>query len=125
MVTNPLLLNSIGGLFFWKLGLAIFIVVLSVFLFRPFCKFLCPLGALFGLFNGISFYKFNINHDCISCGKCKSICEYEIYTKETPNSPECIRCDKCINICPTNAIEKEFLGKKISKGENPSKEIIN
>lgn len=125
MVTNPLLLNSIGGLFFWKLGLAIFIVVLSVFLFRPFCKFLCPLGTLFGLFNGISFYKFNINHDCISCGKCKSICEYEIYTKETPNSPECIRCDKCINICPTNAIEKEFLGKKISKGENPSKEIIN
>ncbi len=113
ILTNPGLSASIGALFFWKLGLAIFILVLSVFLFRPFCKFLCPLGAIYALFNKISFYKLRINHKCISCGKCQKACDYDIYTKETPNSPECIRCDKCIESCPTGAIERTFLDKKI------------
>lgn len=117
---NPLLQNSLGGLFIWKLSLAIVIVILSIVLFRPFCKFLCPLGAFYALFNNISFYKFNINHNCISCGRCKKACGYEIYTKETPNSPECIRCDECIIACPTNAIEKEFLGKKLSSKSSKS-----
>lgn len=111
---NPLLKDALGGLFIWKLSLAIFIVILSIFLFRPFCRFLCPLGAFYALFNGIGFYKFNINESCISCGKCQKACGYDIYTKETPNSPECIRCDECIKVCPVNAIEKEFLGKNIS-----------
>lgn len=112
---NPLLQDALGGLFIWKLSLAILIVILSIILFRPFCRFLCPLGAFYAIFNGISFYKFNINDNCISCGKCKKACGYDIYTKETPNSPECIRCDECIKACPVNSIEKEFLNKKISK----------
>lgn len=113
LITNPALRSSIGALFYWKFFLAILIVILSIKLFRPFCKFICPLGAIYALFNKISFYKLNINHNCISCGKCKSVCEYDIYTKETPNSPECIRCDKCTNSCPTKAIERTFLDKKI------------
>lgn len=105
---NPLLKNSLGSLFFWKLSLAILIIIVSILLFRPFCRFLCPLGAFYGIFNGISFYKLSINDKCISCKKCQKSCGYNIYTKETPNSPECIRCDECVKACPVNAIEKSF-----------------
>lgn len=107
--TNPLLRNTIGSLFFWKLFILIFIIVLGIFLYRPFCRFLCPLGAFYGPFNKISFYKFRINDNCISCGKCEKACGFDIYTKETPNSPECIRCDECIKACPVDAIEKTFI----------------
>lgn len=114
MITNPPLVDLIGGLFFWKLGLAMIIVILAVVLYRPFCRYICPLGAFYAIFNGISFYKFNINSNCINCGACERACGFDIPTYKDPNSPECIRCDECIRVCPTDAIEKRFCGKKLN-----------
>lgn len=105
---NPLLRETLGALFTWKLSIAIIIVVASIFIYRPFCRFICPLGAFLGLFNKIGFYNFEISDKCISCGACEKACGFDIYTKETPNSPECIRCDECIEACPVNAIEKKY-----------------
>lgn len=123
LALNPMLRSAIGKLFYWKFFILAIIVIVAIFLYRPFCRFLCPLGAFYGPFNKISFYKFKINDSCISCRRCEKACEYNIYTKEEPNSPECIRCDKCIDACPTNAIEKTYLNKEISKMENLEKEI--
>ena len=53
---NPDLQAAIGWLFDWKVFLLLSIVVLSMFTYRPFCKFLCPLGAIYGIFNPCLLY---------------------------------------------------------------------
>lgn len=127
LLTNPMLRTAIGGLFYWKMAILIAIIILSLILYRPFCHYLCPLGALFGLFHPISVYRFRIEDSCIKCGRCQKACGFDIKTYQTPNSPECIRCDECVKACPVNAIQKEFsvldLTKKnkkdLSKKEGP------
>ena len=47
---------ALGSLFTWKFGILLAMIVLSVVFYRPFCKWLCPLGAFYALFNGVSFF---------------------------------------------------------------------
>lgn len=104
---NKSLRGALGGLFIWKMAILIAIVVLSVMISRPFCRYLCPLGAFYGLFNKISFYGYSVDmKKCISCDKCVKSCDMDIKIYEDPDSMECIRCGKCAGQCPTKAIEK-------------------
>ena len=104
--TNPDLQASIGFLFGWKMGILILTVVLSILIYRPFCKYICPLGAIYGLFNKYSLYRFEIDESkCIHCGRCHKKCDMGIKVYENPNSPECIRCGECRKVCPTGAIK--------------------
>lgn len=107
---------SAGIRFAWKVFLLLAIVVLSVFYYRPFCKYLCPLGALYGVCNPISTYRLVIDQDkCVSCGKCQKVCGMDIKTFQNPNSPDCIRCGQCVAACPTGAIESTWgrTGRKV------------
>lgn len=109
MTVNETLRNTAGILFAHKLIISISIVILSTFLYRPFCRFLCPLGALLGIFNPISFYRLKINKSkCVKCRICEKTCKLDIPTYLKPNSPDCIRCNDCVKACPFNAIEKDF-----------------
>lgn len=102
---NPLLRSAIGALFSWKMFLLILVAVLSVKYYRPFCKYVCPLGAVYGLFNPVALYRLKVDGDkCIRCGACQRACGMDIKVWETPNSAECIRCGDCKNACPTGAI---------------------
>ncbi|MFD1405245.1 4Fe-4S binding protein [Robinsoniella peoriensis] len=102
---NPPLQEAIGFLFNWKMGILILIIVLSIVIYRPFCRYLCPLGAIYGCFNKVSIYRYKVDDKkCINCKKCQKVCEMNIPVYETPNSPECIRCGKCKKSCPTGAI---------------------
>ena len=104
----------LGPLFTWKFLVMVSIVVGSVFAFRLFCRFLCPLGGLYGLFNGISFFGIKLdNPKCIDCGKCISQCKLDI---RHVGDQECISCGECIDVCPTNAIS--FKGGRIFLKEN-------
>ncbi|WP_070041707.1 4Fe-4S binding protein [Robinsoniella peoriensis] len=102
---NPPLQEAIGFLFNWKMGILILIIVLSIVIYRPFCRYLCPLGAIYGCFNKVSIYRYKVDDKkCINCKKCQKVCEMNIPVYEMPNSPECIRCGKCKKSCPTGAI---------------------
>ena len=71
-----------------------------------FCKYICPLGALYSIFNPVSLYKYRVDKDkCIKCGKCAKACQMIVDPVENSNSPECIRCGRCRKACPTNAIQ--------------------
>jgi polyferredoxin len=85
-------------------------VLFSILLFRPICKYLCPLGALFSIFNMIAPYKYRVRQsECIQCNKCAKVCKMNIEQPyKMPNHPECIRCGKCKKICPTNVIYTGF-----------------
>ena len=102
---NPSLQSAIGWLYTWKIMLLVVILVLSIFVYRPFCKYLCPLGAIYGCFNPIALYRFRIDESsCIGCHACQRACPMEIPVYESPNNAECIRCGKCRKACPTGCI---------------------
>ena len=99
----------LGPLFTWKFLLLVSILTASVFIFRLFCRFLCPLGALYGLFNKLSLFGIKVEDSkCIQCGKCVSHCKMDI---RHVGDQECISCGECIDVCPTQAIR--FKGGKI------------
>ncbi|MBF8982452.1 4Fe-4S binding protein [Lutibacter sp. B2] len=109
VLTNPPLRDSIGNLFFWKIFLLIGTIIMSIITFRPFCKAVCPLGAIYALLNPISVYRYEIDKNkCISCGLCAKTCKLDVEVYKKPNSLECIRCGECISICPQNAIERKM-----------------
>jgi polyferredoxin len=105
IATNESLQNQIGGLFFWKLGILIFLLLLSVKIYRPFCQYLCPLGAIYGWFNRLSLVQIRWEQEkCISCMACQKACPVNLTPKEISVSSECIKCGKCIPSCPTNCL---------------------
>lgn len=108
LITNASLRSAIGYLFGWKMLILIAVVIASILIFRPFCRYLCPLGAFYSLFNPISFYRYSVNEDkCTRCGKCAKACKMDIAAFQTPNALECIRCGDCVKACPEQAITIE------------------
>ncbi|MDD5017631.1 MAG: 4Fe-4S binding protein [Eubacteriales bacterium] len=106
VLLNESLQSSIGWLFSWKVLLLIVTVVSAVFIYRPFCRFVCPLGAVYALFNKISVFGLRIQHaKCTGCGACAAACKMEIDPSVTPNSAECIRCGDCVKACATSALK--------------------
>ena len=111
MIKNPSLRNTIGLLFFWKFGITVFVVLLSIFTYRPFCKYICPLGALYSFFNKIGFYKLELNTSkCVGCGLCEKACKMDIKVRKDINSLECIRCGACKAACGHGAISVNYAG---------------
>lgn len=109
LLMNEPLRSTIGFLFSWKMGILLIVVIASILTFRPFCRYLCPLGAFYSLFNPISFYRYSVDTDkCTKCGKCAKACKMDIVAYRKPNSLECIRCGECIKACPEKAIRNGF-----------------
>ena len=105
VASSPPLQQALGWLFTWKVGILAVLLLLSVAVYRPFCRYLCPLGAVYGLFNPIAFYRFRVDgQKCTGCAVCQKACPMEIPVYKTPNSPECIRCGVCRKSCPHGAI---------------------
>ena len=93
----------LGPIFTWKFLLMVSILVGCIFVFRLFCRFLCPLGALYGLFNRFSIFGVKLNRDkCVDCNRCIAHCEMDIHHV---GDTECISCGECITVCPTDAIQ--------------------
>ena len=104
-LTNAGIRAALGKLFNWKFCILLAVVVGSVVFYRPFCKWLCPLGAVYALMNHVSLFQMRVDRDtCVSCGACAKACPMDVDITKTPNHAECIRCGKCIKSCPTKAI---------------------
>ena len=101
----------LGPLFTWKFGILSAIIILSVLFYRPFCKWLCPLGAFYALFNKVSLLNYNVDkHKCVSCGKCSRTCKMDVDITKNTSHTECIRCGECIKVCPAKAISVHWGG---------------
>lgn len=109
MIANPGLRELTGALFDWKLMVLAVILAASVFIHRPFCRYLCPLGAFYAVFNRFSFYQMHLDQSkCIDCKKCEHSCPMAVEVTKNINSPECIRCGKCREVCPAGAVSSGF-----------------
>ena len=99
---NENMFSMLGPLFTWKFFLLVIFILGAVFIYRFFCRFFCPLGLIYGLFNKISFIGVSVeNSKCTECGRCLSVCKMDI---SKVGDTECIQCGDCISECPTNAI---------------------
>ena len=74
----------------------------SVFVYRCFCRFLCPLGAIYGLFAKINLVGVKVEPaKCTHCGVCVGHCKMDV---RHVGDHECIHCAGCVDVCPTAAI---------------------
>lgn len=107
MIVEPQLRSQAGLLFGWKSALCIGILALSVFVHRPFCKYLCPLGAAYGMAQRWALVRIRCDENaCIHCGKCKKICPMGVDPSVESGSAECVQCRECIRECPVKALRQ-------------------
>lgn len=101
--------EAIGFLFSWKFSILLITVIASIIFYRPFCKWLCPLGAIYALLNKVSLFQMKVDKSkCVSCGKCAKACKMDVDVTKTPNHTECIRCGMCVRACPTDAVRFRY-----------------
>lgn len=111
---NADMYGMLGPLFTWKVTLLVIIIVASVFFFRFFCRFLCPLGAIYGFFCRVALLGVKLDKTkCTDCGMCISVCKMDI---KHVGDHECIHCGACIKVCPVQAIS--WKGSKLFLKEN-------
>ena len=101
-LANSELRSGLGLLFGLKVIILMAIISLSIFIYRPFCRFICPLGAWYGLFNRLALFGMQIDESkCTNCQACIKICKMDC---QKVGDAECINCGECAKICPQNII---------------------
>jgi polyferredoxin/Fe-S-cluster-containing hydrogenase component 2 len=96
----------------WFIGL-IFLVILFLNRIRPrfWCRILCPLGALLGIFSRFSILKLEkYPEKCTMCNLCTKHCQGAASPKpdEDWETAECFMCFNCYNVCPEDALAFKF-----------------
>lgn len=115
VLLNAPLRSALGWLYAWKGVVLAITLFLSIVIYRPFCKYICPLGAVYSIFNPISIFRYEVDPDkCTKCGACANACKMQVDPVKNANHPECIRCGQCKKVCPTGAISCGFKSKKHS-----------
>ena len=100
------------------LGISGFFALLSVFLFRPFCRLFCPLGAWLSLVSRVSPFRVRVGPNCVSCGTCDGACSACAMQGGSVRSADCLLCGECIAACPVDALS--WRRKGASKSAEPS-----
>jgi len=89
-------------LFTRKFVIMLVIGLACVFCYRSFCRFICPLGAIYGLFNRMGVVGVKVDAGrCNHCGACVRHCGMDI---RRVGDHECIHCGKCMDVCSQGAI---------------------
>ncbi len=105
VLLNQSLQNAVGWLYAWKNVLLLITILLSILIYRPFCKYICPLGAVYSVFNPISVFRYQVDKEkCTGCKTCARVCKMQVDPTKNANHPECIRCGACKKACPVKAI---------------------
>ena len=102
-IFKPLHLGIAGGIF------AGMLMIMSLFIYRPWCHLFCPFGLVGWLVEKTSLFKIRVNYNtCIACQKCVSACPSTvmgaILKRNKVTIPDCFSCNTCIDVCPTDSI---------------------
>ena len=87
--------NGPGVIFYMSLIILTGFMVWFVLSKRPFCRVVCPMGALFSLFNRFSAIRLEASPECDGCNTCQGVCPMDLNIYLDLNSTECIRCLEC------------------------------
>lgn len=99
----------VGWLYYTKIGILIVTLVLSIPIKRPFCRVVCPIGAIYAIFNKFSLLHLKLNaKECKTCRLCERVCPMGIEVHQNSNQLDCIRCFECVWHCSPRSIEIKF-----------------
>ena len=105
LLSNPANANDFGMLnilFTRKFVIMLVIGLACVFCYRSFCRFLCPLGAIYGFFSKLAVVGVKVDSvRCNHCGSCVRSCGMDV---RHVGDHECIHCAKCMDVCNQKAI---------------------
>ena len=123
LAANESMRGATGVIFGWKSALLVAILALSVWSYRPFCKYLCPLGELYVFFNRIALFRLRVDRaSCVECGACARACPMGVDMPRLPDSCECIRCGMCVSACPTGAVRMPLVKNELCGKESGANE---
>ncbi len=86
----------------------VIVCITSIFIYRPFCRFLCPFGAGSSFLSRFTGIKYQRTEDCTECGLCEKICPTQEAAADSKKG-ECYFCNRCIEICPNDAIKFDMI----------------
>ena len=105
LLLNKAMRGAIGWLFRWKLCLLALTLASSLVVYRPFCRWICPLGAIYALFNRVALVNIWIDSEkCTKCGMCQKKCKLDIPIYKNTANMDCIRCAECVSACNRGAL---------------------
>ena len=100
--SNASFFKMLGIFFTRKFVIMLIIGLACVFCYRSFCRFICPLGAIYGMFNKLAVIGVKVDTDrCTHCGACVMNCKMDV---RHVGDHECINCAKCMDVCRQDAI---------------------
>ena len=108
MPKNISFLSMLGPIFTQKFVIMIIVCLACIFCYRSFCRFLCPLGAIYGIFNKLAVIGVKVDTGrCNNCGACVRFCKMDV---KHVGDHECIHCGQCINHCAQGALSMKAGG---------------
>ena len=97
------------------------LLLLAPLLLMPWCRYLCPDGAVFMLFHHRALYQIVKNDKCIHCNRCGENCYTDAIDIGDRDASSCLLCGRCLEVCPVDALEyKQVVGQ--ADGEEEKKE---
>ncbi len=97
-------------LFFLRLAVLIFVLVMIILYPRAYCRWLCPTGVILGFFSKFSILGMKINKNrCTSgCDACEKACPVQVpilsYDTDITDKA-CTNCGECIDACKEGALK--------------------
>ena len=98
---------GLGLAFYAHMAILALVLLAALRVPRFWCRYLCPLGAISGLFNKVSLATARLDRQrCVECHRCLAECPMGLSSLgQIGSSVECILCGRCSEACPTGAIE--------------------
>ncbi|MBQ8108916.1 MAG: redoxin domain-containing protein [Clostridia bacterium] len=99
---NASFFDMLGALFTRKFVVLTAIGLTCIFCYRAFCRFVCPLGAIYSLFSRFNVIGVKVDESrCNRCGACVGHCGMDV---RRVGDRECISCGACMDVCSRGAI---------------------